>query len=346
MTRVAIAFVAVMFGVTASGQPGHSQLQAVFTQVGLSSDQVSAIGQGRPVAKVLPWGEASEIYVFGAVYIEGSPSSYLAAARDVNAFSKSESYRGAGEIPASATVADLKGLSLDADDVEALKNCKEGDCDVQLPTAAIQDFRNSVNWSQPDVANQVNALARARVLQLVNEYRHGGNAALGVYRDKKKPALVADQFSTLVSRSAELPDVLPELRQYLLNYPAADLPNAESFFYWEKVSFGLKPTIRVNHGVTYHAEREGHELSVVAIKQLYASHYFHTALDVSVCASAKPERQGFYLLTLKGSEQEGLTGFKGSMVRKVVVDKTRSSLEGALASIKQSVERAAVARED
>jgi hypothetical protein len=31
---------------------------------------------------------------------------------------------------------------------------------------------------------------------------------------------------------------------------------------------------------------------------------------------------------------------KGSVLRKVVVDKTRSSLEGALASIKQSVEQA------
>ena len=50
---------------------------------------------------------------------------------------------------------------------------------------------------------------------------------------------------------------------------------------------------------------------------------------------------GFYLLTLKGSEQEGLTGVKGSILRKVAGDKTRSSLESALASIKHSVEQAA-----
>jgi len=44
------------------------------------------------------------------------------------------------------------------------------------------------------------------------------------------------------------------------------------------------------------------------------------------------------LLTLKGSQQEGLTGVKGSMVRRIVVDKTRRSLESALASIKRNVE--------
>jgi hypothetical protein len=78
----------------------------------------------------------------------------------------------------------------------------------------------------------------------------------------------------------------------------------------------------------------------VAIKQLYASHYFHTALDVSVCVrDTAAGRRGFYLITLKGSEQDGLTGPKGSVVRKAVVDKIRPSLEKALASIKSAVER-------
>jgi hypothetical protein len=44
------------------------------------------------------------------------------------------------------------------------------------------------------------------------------------------------------------------------------------------------------------------------------------------------------------SEQEGLTGAKGSILRRVVVDKTRSSLESALASIKRSVEQSAPRR--
>ena len=111
----------------------------------------------------------------------------------------------------------------------------------------------------------------------------------------------------------------------------------------EFLPVGMKPTIRVNHAVIYTARPQDRDISVVAIKQLYASHYFHTALDLSVCvddmASAGP--RGFYLLTLKGSEQEGLTGVQGSMLRKIVVDKTRSSLESALADIKRTVEQAA-----
>jgi hypothetical protein len=61
---------------------------------------------------------------------------------------------------------------------------------------------------------------------------------------------------------------------------------------------------------------------------------------VSVTGAAAG-RPGFYLLTLKGSHQEGLTGVRGSLLRKVVVGKTRDSLERALAAIKRTVEHSA-----
>jgi len=313
---------------------------AVFTSFGLTADQIAAIDAGKPVARVLSWGTPSEVYVFGAVHVDGSPDVYVNAARDVERLRTTEGYSGIGELREHASIADLAALTLDPDDVKALKNCRDGSCDVQLPTASIQAFRDGVNWSRSDTVEQVNALARPMVLQLLRAYREGGNDALGDYRDKQNPALVAEQFRTMIGRASALPDVLPELRRYLLDYPKAQLADADSFFYWEHVSFGMKPTIRVNHGVTYRRRTGEREVAVVALKQLYASHYFHTALDMSVCVDdgASSGTHGFYLLTLKGSQQEGLTGVKGSMLRKIVVDKTRGSLESALASIKRSVE--------
>lgn len=336
-------FIGLPFALSAIGQPAPRQPLKIFAQLGLTPQQVAAIDEGRAVAKVLSWGKASEIYVFGAVRVNGSRDAYLKAARDLGRLAGSPGYLGIGELPATATAADLSALALDEDDIKALKSCREGDCDVQLPTTAIRAFQNDVKWSQRDVADQVNGLARRMVLDLIGQYRRGGNSALGVYRDKEHPALVTEQFETMVGRASALPNVLPELRRYLLQYPSAELPGADSFFYWEKVDFGLKPTIRVNHAVIYKTRVENRDIDAVAIKQLYASHYFHTALDISVCVaeSEVPDSRGFYLLTIKGSEQEGLTGFKGSMLRRIVVNKTSSSLEGALASIKTTVEKSA-----
>jgi hypothetical protein len=103
------------------------------------------------------------------------------------------------------------------------------------------------------------------------------------------------------------------------------------------VNFGLKPTLRIVQAVVFQGTSPGTPAYAVAVKQLYASHYFETALDLTVCAKDANEN-GFYLITLKGSQQAGLTGFKGGIVRKVAVDKTRSSLQRALATIKQRLE--------
>jgi hypothetical protein len=197
-----------------------------------------------------------------------------------------------------------------------------------------------VDWSAPDVANQVNQLAKEMMLEALSRYEQGGNAALGTYRDKNHPAAVEETFQSLLSRSKALPVYLPELDRYLLDYPNAQSENIKSAFYWEKVNFGLKPTIRVVQAIVYQGSRPAGPAYAIALKQLYASHYFETALDITVCVrdDQNQKHPGIYLITLKGSQQAGLTGLKGSIVRKVAVDKTRSSLERALESIKQKLE--------
>ena len=105
------------------------------------------------------------------------------------------------------------------------------------------------------------------------------------------------------------------------------------------MNFGLKPTIRVNHAIIYRTSGPG-AVHVLAIKQLYATHYFQTALDLSFCvpSSTVSGEDGFYLITVKGSRQAGLTGVKGGLIRKVVVARTRESLERALDSIREKLE--------
>jgi hypothetical protein len=183
-------------------------------------------------------------------------------------------------------------------------------------------------------------LAQRMALQAILNSEQGGNAALGTYRDKNHPAAVAETFASLLSRSKALPVYLPELREYLLNYPKADSGNIQSEFYWEKVNFGLKPTLRMVQAIVYQGKSPERPAYAVAVKQLYASHYFESALDLTVCVKddQHPAYPAFYLITMKGSQQAGLTGLKGGIMRKVAVDKTRSSLEKALASIKQKLE--------
>lgn len=307
--------------------------------VGLKEDQIAAIRNGKAVAKVVESRTADEVFVFGSVYVQSTPERYLTLASNIAALRKLPNYIAIRKFSDPPQLSDLDGFTLEASDIKQLKNCEPGKCDVQLPTEAMDAFKQSVNWSAPDAANQVNQLAQQMALEAIQRYIQGGNAALGTYMDKHHPAVVGETFASLLSRSKALPVYLPELERYLLAYPEAKSENIQSEFYWEKVNFGLKPTLRIVQAIVYRGPRSPDPAYVVAVKQLYASHYFETALDLTVCMrdQESPDR-GFYLITLKGSQQAGLTGLKGGIVRKVAVDKTRSSLERALEAIKQKLE--------
>jgi len=308
--------------------------------IGLNQDEIRGIGEGKAVAKTLDSPTADQVFVFGSVFINSTPELYLKFASDMDAMRKLPSYLALRKFSAPPQLSDLTGFTLDKEDFKELKNCKAGHCEVQLPTEAMEEFQRSVNWSAPEAADQANALAQHMALQAVLNYEQGGNPALGSYRDKNHPAVVADTFASLVNRSKALPVYLPALRDYLLNYPKADSSGIESQFYWEKVNFGLKPTLRIVQAIVYRGSDSTDPAYAIALKQLYASHYFESALDLTVCVpdQSNPGRAGFYLITLKGSQQAGLTGLKGGILRKVAVDKTRSSLERALGAIKQKLE--------
>jgi hypothetical protein len=308
--------------------------------IGLKEDQIAAIRNGKAVAKVIESRTPDEVFVFGSVYVQSTPEKYLKLASNIEELRKLPTYLAIRKFSDPPQLSDFEGFTLEPDDIKQLKNCEPGHCDVQLPTEAMDTFKQSMNWSAPDAANQVNRLGQKMALEALQRYIQGGNTALGTYRDKHHPAVVADTFRSLLSRSKALPVYLPELERYLLDYPEASSENIQSEFYWEKVNFGLKPTLRIVQAIVYRGPRSTDPAYAIAVKQLYASHYFETALDLTVCVRDQdnPERPEFYLITLKGSQQAGLTGLKGGIVRKVAVDRTRSSLQRALEAIKQKLE--------
>jgi hypothetical protein len=155
--------------------------------------------------------------------------------------------------------------------------------------------------------------------------------------DKDVPYESREQFRALLAHSKVLPENLPTLNSYLLNYPKASLPDSSSVFYWDKINFGLRPTLRINQEVATHTVGKHGPMDVVAIKQLYANHYFQTALDFFFCIPRS--RSGFYLIIVKESEQDGLTGLKGRLIRKSASEKAQSALVKYLAGVKKQLER-------
>lgn len=345
MKRIATQVLVLITFTAGAIMPGGSQtkldLQTFFTKnIGLDQDQITALRNGKPVAKDLESRIPDEIFVFGAIHINAAPEGYLKFARDIDRLRKLPEYLAIGTFSNPPRVSDLKGFALDSEDIEALKECKSGDCDVQMPARDIELARQSINWAGPNPGHQVNQLLQEGAVQIISTYRKRGNQALGEYNDKSRPTRVAEQFKYMLSYSKALPKYLPGFYNYLLTYPSGKPANVEDSFQWAKVKFGLKPTLRIMHVVTMRGRGPDEPAYAIAEKQLYSSHYFETALDLAFCIrdDINPQKPGFYLIRAMGSEQAGLTGFKGSIVRRIAVDRSVSSLEKSLEVIKTTLE--------
>ena len=343
--RTVMRAAALLGLVAAAAMPGFCQsnpkLEAFFRQdIGLSQDQIADIQSGEAVAKIMPSRTPAEVFLVGAVYIHAAPESYFKFAQDFDRLRKLPGYLALGVFSDPPVLSDLKGFSFDDDDIKGLKNCKPGDCSIQLPASSIEAFQQSIDWSRADVDEQVNERLRTVALQRLLAYQHQGDQALGVYNDKRDPTEVAKQFAYMLSYDKALPEYLPDFYHYLLDYPHAKPPNVENTFYWARVKFGLKPTLRVVHMVTMRGGASDPVAYAIAEKQLYSSHYFETALDLSYCVrgSGDPKQPGFYLIMAMGSEQAGLTGLKGSIIRKAAVGRSVSNLRDALTTIRKTLE--------
>jgi hypothetical protein len=340
---IAVSALTLLVGATAAVPQGQGGRQ-FWQRLGLDATDIKMLDSAKAVVREHPTADKAEIVMFGAVHIGAPPEAFVQSYTEVRKRVNGDSYLAAGYFGKPPTVDDLAELVFDGEDILALMECRPGACDVQLPAEAIERFRTGINWSAPDARDKATAELRRMALEALVAYQKGGNRALGVYRDHDQPTAVESVYRTVLSRAENLPRLQPEFHRYLLEYPTGK-PAAETyeFYYWENVKFGLKPTFRMNHVIIYRPKDKPAASWAIADKQLYSNHYFQTAIDLWFCVLdvERPSRPGFYLLNFKGSRQAGLTGFKGRIVRPVVISKTKAAMESALLRLKETTERSA-----
>jgi hypothetical protein len=349
MSRRTLQIAAVSLLLMTQVSPGFSQtsseLKSILSQrLGLSQDQIAAIDHGQPFAKNMEPRSPAEIFEVGVIYINAAPESYVKFANDFNQLRHLPfpEYLVMKKFSDPPQLSDLQGFALSSDDVKALKDCKPGKCEIQVgTTTAMEELQKSVNWSAPNVDEQVNQAIQKIALSRLLDYQKNGTRTLGeVYNDKGQKVNIADQFKYMLTYYQVLPKDVPGFYKYIVDYPNAKLPNVQNTFRWERVNFGLKPTLFIIHVLTMRGEKLGEAAYVIADKQLYSSHYFETALDLTfLIRGDDPKQPGFYLVKTMACEQALLTGgLKGSMERKIAVSRSVSNLQKSLAYVKDVLE--------
>jgi hypothetical protein len=315
--------------------PLPTRLDAFLTNfVKLTAVERRQLFDGLPVTRSLDADPSTEVAIFGAIWIGAPAATYVARLQDIERFEKGGGFRVTKKIGEPARVEDFAALTLPPEDVDDLRSCVVGDCELKLTAETLGRVKREIDWKKPDVKAQLERLMRHMAADYVNAYREGGNSRLAVYRDAEHPTFVADEFRELVNTMPLLGDYLPDMRHYLLEYPKPPTRPTISFFYWQEVTFGLKPLIRISHvGI-----QESAEATVVASKQLYSSHYFWTALELRALIPDPSRGTGFWFVNVNRSRLDGLSGFVGWLIRGRVREGARNGLQSVLTATKKTLE--------
>lgn len=227
-------------GLTQTGPGGFpGRLDRFFsTSVKLTADERRQLLSGAPIGRLLEADPSKEVAVFGAVWVQAPIVRYVEAVTDIERFETGGGFRVTKKIGDPARPEDFRDLVLPSDDVRDLRSCRVGDCELKVSAEGLARLQREVDWSRPDAKAQVERTVRAMAVDYVTVYREGGNSRLAVYRDRRNPTFVANEFRELIGNMPAVAEFLPEMRKYLLDFPAPPPRPTTSFCTGRRPSSG------------------------------------------------------------------------------------------------------------
>jgi len=291
-------------------------IRAYLERVGFGSREYEALAAGRPAARIIETSEHDQLGVVAVIEVNAPPSRFVAANRNIVGFESGDGVLAIGTMSMPPVVSDVASLVLPHTDFSDLKSCRIGDCAMNLSSSAIARLRAGVNWSDVGAPTVARRFVQQMLVDYVEAYQRLGNGALVVYHDVQPPIPTGPRTTQLFV-DAGLLSGLPPLGEYFTRYRQVPLPlGVEEVFYWQQLTFGMKPVTRVNHVLMAPVIVDDRRAFVLVSRMIYSSHYFRDGLEVRymVPVDQSPDPKAFYLLCISRSHSESLTGFKGFLI--------------------------------
>jgi hypothetical protein len=305
-----------------------------------SEKEFNSFKEGKTVTKILETATKHEIGIISIARINVSKDFFLRNYREKGMNLETALAGTWGVISTPPQLEDLKEITLPKEDIQDLKTCKPGDCKVKAPIGAIRKI-SQLDAKAPDFEKKVNLLIQQDTVDYLSKYLKDGNRTLVEYSDEKKPVQLAEQFQGLLKASPYLERYVPELYAYLDKFPNGQLNHAEDVFIWLKEDFDnkkMRPVLSINHLVFYRPQGSNGN-PIIALKQLYASHYFEASLSLTVLFE-DPEGSGvsLYLLNITRARLDVLRKIPGFLAGKVYKG-SRDSLHKRMSAVKTNMEK-------
>jgi hypothetical protein len=321
----------VCFGAaTVPAQKSVAELQQILQEkAAFDQTDFAALQLSQPVVRLAPVADKREVAVSGLISVQPKPDDFLRSYLESMTRKNNSAILEIGRFGKQPLVTDLQNLTIETRDIEDLKGCLVGECDVKLSAAMIERFRKEIDWQAPDYQIKAANLFKQMLLGYVQDYGTRGEAALIEYNDKRNQISLANEQRALTAASSYINDMLAEKQ--------SELRVVEEALVWSKIKFGLKPVIAINHITVYRRDREMGPQVLIASKQIYANHYFNALLCLTAFVTVPDANPGAFLVYENRSRADGLEGpfskIKRGVVEKKAVEGLRSILEHSRASL-------------
>jgi hypothetical protein len=320
-----------------SARTADPDLQRALTQgAAFNADQIAALERGDLVVKLIPSSDPRELGVCGAMEVSSDPETALKAFQLSFSQLNQSSILQSGKFSNPPRVDDLGSLTLTFRDIEDLKRCSVGDCNLKLSAVMIRRFQKSIDWNAIDYKEQVNQLFRLMIVEYVTAYLKRGDAALIEYADQSTRVALAREQESLLTNLLYINQAAPEFVRHLKAVPRSAGP-VEHSLTWARINFGFKPVLVINDVSTYRSEVDGVPRVLVLSKQIYADHYVDASLSLTAVIGDH-NRTSSHLLYENQSRASALASLFSKLKHQIAEDRATDNLEALLRQTRLNID--------
>jgi hypothetical protein len=272
MTRLSVVIIILLTSIALIVRPG-SPLAAEWQRdpfhflqptIQLTEEERLRLKEREVVLRILP-ASGHELAFLAAGALEVGPDALVASVRDMPGLKRSSYVPQIGRFSSPPRLEDLRELTLDVADLDEIRRCHPGRCGLKLDPEEVARLHKASGSNSNDAAASKSAIEdefRRIVVERARRYLARGD-------DDGQP-----EFGMLLEHSPYAQLKMPHLVAYLERYPAARLPDCESFLYWSKETYAWKPMITVTHVTILRGNgNEGTPEVIVASRDVFATRY-------------------------------------------------------------------------
>ena len=322
-------------GVGASG--GHLDATHLFAAIGITdAEQRESVAAGTAVVIVVP-SQGRDLAVAGVARTTAGGRRLAAWSRAVEHIHPRQYTRAIGRFSNPPQLSDLAALTLDDRDVDDLRRCRPGDCAVKLAGGEMAAITAEAEAAGDRWKPAVQLAFKRAIVERARRYLQTGLAGTPAYEDHETAVSPSDEFAAIAHSFVVEPLATAGVLGYFESYPGGSAADVESFLYWSKETLGAgKPIVSVTHVAIFRCPTPAGPGTIVAARQVFASHYMHASLSMTVALDT-PGVPG-YLLYMRRVRSDAFEGFFGGLVRRIAERRIRSDAPGVLDALRRRLE--------